>query len=669
MRVVLAIFLVLALCNVCAQNGVGINETGASPHSSSILDLTSTKAGVLVPRMTLSQRNTNISSPATGLLIFQSDSNPGFYFYNGTAWVRINDGAVTADNGLNVNTTNNVRLGGSLLVNTTVDQGSNDLLFSGTGVFGIGATSSSNKLTIQPGAINTVLGINGFPASSTGKTGILVDMTNTASSNAISITNIGSTSMNGVNINSTANGNGTGIRLGETTTLSTGINIRGGTGILYNALSAASGTAISIGGTTAPLNGIDAVVSGAGLAGVFQSSTTGAGVFGLSISGSYSRPSLQNLTGVRGYTATNSNTATDIAYGVHGSSARYTATGGTSTLTYGIFGSVSGNATSAGNGLMVGTYGTASVTNPAASGTSGAIGGLFNASSGSTNLALAATGGADVYLGSTDADRPTNFTGTVVNVGTGNTNTTRMHNARLTGSQTFVGSTSGTVSISVPATITAYSLTLPSSQGTANSVLQNNGSGGLTWANAAVPSGVIVMWSGSFSSIPSGWALCDGTSGTPDLRNRFILGATVTSDVGVTGGAHSVTLSVAQLPSHTHTGTSNATTPSLTFNGSSGTTSSDGAGQVGNMLWDDGAGYYASGVLNLTAGTRTRSWSGTGGSAMRALNISAHTHTFTPAGTISGGSHTHTFTSDATGSGASVENRPAFYQLAYIMKL
>ena len=42
--------------------------------------------------------------------------------------------------------------------------------------------------------------------------------------------------------------------------------------------------------------------------------------------------------------------------------------------------------------------------------------------------------------------------------------------------------------------------------------------------NNAIPSGVIVMWSGSIDSIPEGWALCDGNNGTPDLRDRFILG-------------------------------------------------------------------------------------------------------------------------------------------------
>jgi len=70
-----------------------------------------------------------------------------------------------------------------------------------------------------------------------------------------------------------------------------------------------------------------------------------------------------------------------------------------------------------------------------------------------------------------------------------------------------------------------------------------NGVGG--WATASgIPSGVIVMWSGSITSIPSGWALCDGTNGTPDLRNEFIIGAGSSYAVGSIGGSST----------HTHTG-------------------------------------------------------------------------------------------------------------------
>lgn len=52
-----------------------------------------------------------------------------------------------------------------------------------------------------------------------------------------------------------------------------------------------------------------------------------------------------------------------------------------------------------------------------------------------------------------------------------------------------------------------------------------------------VPSGVILLWSGSIASIPTGWVLCNGSSGTPDLRNRFVVGAGSTYSVGATGGS------------------------------------------------------------------------------------------------------------------------------------
>jgi len=67
--------------------------------------------------------------------------------------------------------------------------------------------------------------------------------------------------------------------------------------------------------------------------------------------------------------------------------------------------------------------------------------------------------------------------------------------------------------------------------------------------------GMIMMWYGSVASIPSGWVLCDGNNSTPDLRNRFVVGAGTGGNYspGDTGGANSVTLTVAQIPAHTHT--------------------------------------------------------------------------------------------------------------------
>ena len=69
---------------------------------------------------------------------------------------------------------------------------------------------------------------------------------------------------------------------------------------------------------------------------------------------------------------------------------------------------------------------------------------------------------------------------------------------------------------------------------------------------SGVPSGVIVMWSGAANSIPSGWLLCNGQNGTPDLRDRFIVGAGNSYGVGTTGGSAQVTLTESQMPSHRH---------------------------------------------------------------------------------------------------------------------
>jgi len=71
--------------------------------------------------------------------------------------------------------------------------------------------------------------------------------------------------------------------------------------------------------------------------------------------------------------------------------------------------------------------------------------------------------------------------------------------------------------------------------------------------DGSVPRGVIVMWSGSIATIPSGWALCDGANGTPDLRDRFVVGAGSSYSVGATGGENIHTLTVAEMPSHNHT--------------------------------------------------------------------------------------------------------------------
>lgn len=148
-----------------------------------------------------------------------------------------------------------------------------------------------------------------------------------------------------------------------------------------------------------------------------------------------------------------------------------------------------------------------------------------------------------------------------------------------------------------------------------------------------VPAGVIVMWSGSIASIPSGWFLCDGANGTPDLRSRFIVGAGSTYAVNDTGGADSVTLNSSQIPGHTHT-----------FSGTTNTT-----GDHNHLyFWTS-----ISGGANVPDGDSNTGNAPTGSGP-----------------TSTAGAHNHTFsgTTSSTGGGGSHENRPPYFALAYIMK-
>lgn len=65
---------------------IGIGTT--SPDASAQLEINSNSRGFLTPRMTLTQR-TGISNPATGLLVYQTDGNSGFYYYNGNTWINL----------------------------------------------------------------------------------------------------------------------------------------------------------------------------------------------------------------------------------------------------------------------------------------------------------------------------------------------------------------------------------------------------------------------------------------------------------------------------------------------------------------------------------------------------------------------------------------------------
>jgi hypothetical protein len=119
------------------------------------------------------------------------------------------------------------------------------------------------------------------------------------------------------------------------------------------------------------------------------------------------------------------------------------------------------------------------------------------------------------------------------------------------------------------------------------------------------PAGVIVLWSGSIGSIPAGWALCNGSNGTPDLRNRFVVGAGSTYAVDATGGSAD-----AIVVSHTHTATSVVTDPGHLH--SINNTSSLGGGLMGSGSNPSGSTNTNSASTGITVAT-TNASTGTSG--------------------------------------------------------
>jgi hypothetical protein len=100
--IILAMIAALCKCSDSIAQSVSVNTTGAAPDNSAILDVASTKRGLLIPRMDSASRVT-IVLPATGLLVYQTDGQtPGFFYYNGSVWVSLATGEGWLKNGNNI---------------------------------------------------------------------------------------------------------------------------------------------------------------------------------------------------------------------------------------------------------------------------------------------------------------------------------------------------------------------------------------------------------------------------------------------------------------------------------------------------------------------------------------------------------------------------------------
>jgi hypothetical protein len=219
-----------------------------------------------------------------------------------------------------------------------------------------------------------------------------------------------------------------------------------------------------------------------------------------------------------------------------------------------------------------------------------------------------------------------------------------------------------------------YNLTLPQIGGDSNTwggLINNNFStldttvkAVSTVANAALPAanfpvGLICLWSGAANAIPTGWALCNGGNGTPNLTNSFIVGAGNSYAVGAIGGYVTQALSVANMPSHNHAMNDPGHSHSVYDPGHTHYLNDPGhihgplgngfvvqAGNGTNFSVNSGVAYQ---IVGSTAAATTGMWN-----SAAATGISLYA-----SGTG--------VTTQYTGSGAAFDNRPPFYALCYIM--
>lgn len=179
-----------------------------------------------------------------------------------------------------------------------------------------------------------------------------------------------------------------------------------------------------------------------------------------------------------------------------------------------------------------------------------------------------------------------------------------------------------------------------------------------------LPFGSIIMWYGISSNVPTGWQICDGTNGTPDLRNRFVIGAdadngttattSVTGTNAVIGGSADATL-----VEHTHVGSSAAA--------SGGTPS----GNVAVTVVDEGHSHVISNQSNDEAGSgKVAVGSNTPEGEDPVTNV-AYTNISVAAEFLGDelADHEHTLTINTAGSSATGMNLPPFRALYYIMKI
>ena len=210
---------------------------------------------------------------------------------------------------------------------------------------------------------------------------------------------------------------------------------------------------------------------------------------------------------------------------------------------------------------------------------------------------------------------------------------------------------------------------------TANKWLKVNATGTaleFTDYPTSVPVGAIIIWSGAANAIPTGWSICDGSNGTPDLRNKFVIGAGLNYSVNSQGGNKDAILvehnhggSGSSAGDHNHGGGTGNQDTSHTHGfstGSSGNHNHNLNKQLWGYLTGDGGTKFVGDSTGLTGGNNVGTSNAGSHSHSGTTNSGGSNHNHSISGS---GDHSHTITMD--GSSPTDANLPPYYSLCYIM--